>query len=325
MKKKIIIFANLFLLILLAIVAIILQTKNNNITNNEINTGKENFEIEKSKMPTIPEGFHPVKVNENDWINENGMTNNWNNGLVIEDTKGNQFVWVPCNLEGTEDIVKFARYFYNSDTKKVETCDTNDYISFYGNNIGEPNLEDINELKNSISRYGGFYIGRFEVGQENGQAVIKKNAKAWNNINYNDAKKIADNFYNENIVNVKSGLCNSYIYDTTSSWLYNNFKDYKPYDYLNRGNFTGKECLTGEDESLYFKNIADLYGNLFEFTTERDMANDIIQRGLGYNFTRKRYEEGKSIDILYDRVMCFVADSEFKNDLIGFRIFLYLN
>ena len=36
-------------------------------------------------------------------------------------------------------------------------------------------------------KYGGFYIGRFEVGNENGQAVIKKDRKAWNNISYIEA------------------------------------------------------------------------------------------------------------------------------------------
>ena len=63
---------------------------------------KENFSIEKNskekynyKNPIIPEGFHTASWEKQ----EDGAIKGWNNGLVIEDDKGNQFVWVPCTVE----------------------------------------------------------------------------------------------------------------------------------------------------------------------------------------------------------------------------------
>ena len=52
------------------------------------------------KNPIIPEGFHTVETETASWEKqEDGAIKGWNNGLVIEDDKGNQFVWVPCTVE----------------------------------------------------------------------------------------------------------------------------------------------------------------------------------------------------------------------------------
>ena len=320
MKKKKILIAFLFVFIILFIFIFIIYKNKISIGQNKVKI--ENEIINQSMVPTIPEGFYPVKVNEDDWKNINGITQNWNNGLVIENKNGNQFVWVHCSLDRKDNTIKFARYFYNFDEKKFDSYDTTDYIEYNGYRFGEPYLDNINELKKSVEKYGGFYIGRFEVGNENGQAVIKKDRKAWNNISYIEANEISNNFF-KNDSNIKTALVNSYIYDTTTAWQYDNFANYEPYDYVKHGNFSGRECLTGENESLYVKNIADLYGNLFEFTTERS-NNFYIQRGLCYNYTEEAVKNNKSVEMKYDRFICYSADDYLKNKLIGFRIYMYL-
>lgn len=320
-KNKILIMFFLIFLILCLIIFIIYKNRPS-VGQNIVNS--ENERIIPSMVPTIPEGFHSVKVNENDWENKDGIIQNWNNGLVIEDVDGNQFVWVPCSLDGKGNTIKFARYFYNFDNKGIDGYNTTDYIKYDGYRFGEPYLNNITELENSIEKYGGFYMGRFEVGNENNQPVIKKNREAWKNITYDEANKIANSFIKEGQNNIETGLCNSFVYDTTTAWQYDKFVNCKPYDYIKYGNFSGKECLTGEDESLYVKNIADLYGNLFEYTTER-CNNRIIQRGLCYNYTKEDIENNDSVEMKYDRLVCYSADANnFKNKLVGFRIYMYL-
>ena len=46
------------------------------------------------KNPIIPDGFHTVETETASWNKQDdGTVEGWNNGLVIEDDKGNQFVW----------------------------------------------------------------------------------------------------------------------------------------------------------------------------------------------------------------------------------------
>ena len=319
-KNKIFLIISLTFLMLCLIIFIIY--KNEPIIGQNIEENKG--EIVPSMVPVIPEGFHSVKVSENDWEEKDGVIQNWDKGLVIEDTNGNQFVWVPCSLDGNGNTIKFARYFYNFENKGIDEYNTTDYIKYDGYRFGEPYLNNITELENSIEKYGGFYIGLFEVGNENNQKKKKKNREAWKNVTYTEANKIANNFFEGDTNNIKTALCNSFVYDTTTAWQHDKFVNCNPYDYINYGNFSGKECLTGEDESLYVKNIADLYGNLFEYTTER-CNNRIIQRGLCYNYTKEDIENNDSVEMKYDRLMCYSADdNNFKNELVGFRIYMYL-
>lgn len=53
--------------------------------------------------PVIPVGFKTVPTRDASWRSTNGIqVDGWNDGLVIEDSQGNQFVWVP--VDGTNTI-----------------------------------------------------------------------------------------------------------------------------------------------------------------------------------------------------------------------------
>ncbi len=54
--------------------------------------------------PIIPQGFKAIDNGKAIWKTEEEQENGWNEGLVIEDATGNQFVWVPVNAEINEDI-----------------------------------------------------------------------------------------------------------------------------------------------------------------------------------------------------------------------------
>ena len=83
MKKKLITVTIIILVILTIIIFIIHNSENKYQYNN----------------PIIPEGFHKLETETASWNIENGVPKGWNNGLVIEDNRGNQFVWIPVDKE----------------------------------------------------------------------------------------------------------------------------------------------------------------------------------------------------------------------------------
>ena len=111
-------------------------------------------------------------------------------GVVISDAPnddmdntagGNQFVWVPV-----DDYSKIQRQtgYYDGE------IDTDVTIT----NTGEANSTGVNSkvtetdttkqeaiaMYESVKDYGGFYIGRFEAGQEDGNLVVKKGKTVYN-------------------------------------------------------------------------------------------------------------------------------------------------
>ena len=61
------------------------------------------------KNPIVPEGFNKINTDEAKWEDKDGDGNpdGWNEGLVIEDSNKNQFVWVP--VDG--DSIKYDREY----------------------------------------------------------------------------------------------------------------------------------------------------------------------------------------------------------------------
>lgn len=98
MGKKSLIFIVLFLIIILSICLIFyLHQKNNNV-DNFYNQYKDTAVISLYNNPYIPDGFKKVETEKSSWQLEDGIPKGWNDGLVIEDPNGNQFVWVPVKL-----------------------------------------------------------------------------------------------------------------------------------------------------------------------------------------------------------------------------------
>ena len=101
-----------------------------------------------NKVP-IPAGFAVSQVEGENKIDD---------GLVIIDSNGNEFVWIPCGTKTGET--------YN--TKEYDAA--KDYVknkwSEQSSNYTDKNWTNPNEtiVKNSILKYGGFYIARFEAG-----------------------------------------------------------------------------------------------------------------------------------------------------------------
>lgn len=139
----------------------------------------------KYNNPVIPAGFKAIEEGAS-WSNKNGIISGWNQGLVIEDEIGNQFVWVPVK-DGIQSDGLYNKDDINTVAyKKWRIYNQEDYIvegeqEYFEELIGEKinNLtissEDIKEdslptgIKSEgeqIRNYGGFYIARYEAGFE---------------------------------------------------------------------------------------------------------------------------------------------------------------
>ncbi len=179
-------------------------------------------------------------------------------GYVITDKDGNEFVWVPCTNKESSDIPKLERRNF------TELCSDID-LSY--NTTYNEKYEDF--IKSALEN-GGFYISRYELGtEENGNLVSKANKEIPVELTKKDFEEKMKKMYD----NINCELINSYAYDTTLSWILKNpeFKIYK-YDKNEEDIKTGRESIN---------NIYDFTDNIMEVTQEVCYGNRIV-RGFGY-------------------------------------------
>ena len=235
-------------------------------------------------------------------------------GLVIQDEKGNEFVWVPA----TEST-------YRKDT------------SFPGDKpTGDDTLPNgITDETADVKKYGGFYIGRYESGipegdtspsNKTGIPVSKKGAIVWTNINYTNAKASAEKMINNEYV--QTGLLTGKAWDTTCYFIEDSLSsinelasltDSRYYGNYNNSespaNVTGygKNQVAGFSENWKTKNIYDLAGNIWEWTSEANSSYFICRGG--------SYGNGGSVHTVSVRIKRGASGTYYS---IGFRPRLYI-
>ena len=229
-------------------------------------------------------------------------------GLVIQDEKGNEFVWVTA----TEST-------YVKDTSFKGVKPTGD-DTFLPNGITNETAD--------VVKYGGFYIGRYEAGIPEGETstsnkigipVSKKDATVWTNINYKNSKASAESMISNEYV--QTGLLTGTAWDTVCHWIKSDdeLKDSRTYgNYKNSeapANVTGygTKQVAGYSDKWMVKNIYDLAGNVWEWTSEASSSNFIFRGGGNY--------DGGSGSPVSSRSN-FSASSQ--NDSVGFRSRLYI-
>ncbi|MDD2376827.1 MAG: hypothetical protein PHD15_05235 [Clostridia bacterium] len=271
---------------------------------NVIATGNAtvNGEVATYQNPIVPTGFKAI----NDgtvWPTD------WNTGLVIEDSSGNQFVWVPVN--GTD--VSYAKNFT--------------YPSYYsatsGNTSDDTLPDEVTSELSQITTYGGFYISRYEAGKEGVSTLVSKNhAIVWNHINYNDAKAKAESMFDT--AEIKSGLMTGAQWDTTLEWLNDSGKIVtnsitwgNHYNSVFPANVAGYGSVQVAGFSEYWKanNIYDIAGNTCEWTTEVYNSERVF-RGGDYSYNGS--DSGYPAAFRYNGVTGIQYDS------LAFREVLYI-
>ncbi len=282
----------------------------------------------------VPNGFKHIEGTKED-------------GFVIKDvsvdeegkptsTNGNEFVWIPCTEDGKNGSIKYDRYAFSkngwefSQTKNEETEEIT--WSAYGMTYSFTEVMPRIEL-NSMKQYGGFYIGRYEVGivdydttnivtsninnekewtgYHNGRAVVQKNVQVWNYITRDMAKKVAEGMYSNNDV-VISRLCSSYAWDTILESIEINYLGYATNS--TQGNYSGELKNTGQTTAV--NHIYDMGGNVSEWTTENCIGENFSCTHRGGNFGNDRNNFPAGIR---------GCDSETgANNSIGFRCVFYI-
>ena len=226
-------------------------------------------------------------------------------GIVVEDSKGNQYVWIPCTTEDSKSQLQFKRTEWDveddggtkaSKDELTLTCPENYSDNGLTYAVVNEIVAQIKAEKESVSKNGGYYIGRYEVGDENGTAVIKTDKTPMANIiwstAYSKAKGIGGG------TGATTYLCSSYAWDTAINFIQNNgFPNYAKAreDSYNenwvdknikdsKGNIikkANKAEILSTGKTTPKSNIYDMGGNVAEFTTEvmPSTSEPVVLRG----------------------------------------------
>lgn len=248
--------------------------------------------------PPIPEGYSHVE-------------GKWDTGFVIQDELGNQYVWIPVGvlpsngtLDGKHFTEKFGRRNYRNDEFSQR--------EFH---------EDIEKKQlKSVQKYGGFYISRYTISKSaNGNPASVKDAMPWTRINFYDAVKESKKF--------GQGIVQSHLWygaecDSVLEWLKKTGKHYKDIvedstswgNYCNCENSHWEVVETGSCKKWYANNIADLAGNVWEWTQEvNNSLNRVLRCGSCITY-------GDDSPVAYRDF----GDAYNNYSEVGFRVALYI-
>ena len=285
----------------------------------------------------MPKGYYPINTDTAVWDGADGPQ--WNNGLVISDaaSNGNEWVWVPVEdpsimyeentagvaLTGStgKSTTKYSKSGIISGQSRVtpgttvsgsyrepdligNTNDENDsYAQEAGfsslQNMAETMVDEYNTMIASIEKYGGFYIGRYEL-TANG---VKPGTVLTTNTNWYTFYKNSTSLAKDGS-NTISRMIWGAQWDVTCLWLQENGYDinnssswgnyYKTDVYSSDGssiikpNGTSQKLETGITTFTMANNVYDLAGNCIEWTQEADGAFRRVYRGGIYNNSGSR-------------------------------------
>ena len=309
------------------------------------NATKEPDPAEGVKMPT---GFYYVGGTKTSGIvisdNVNDKDKYKNKAVVGTDLLGNQYVWIPCTTDSTSSKLQYARTEWgveedgddNSRAIKDELTLTDASVTYsdadtangINADVSKEIVAQIKAEKTSVAKYGGYYIGRYEVGKNGDTAVVKYNQTPYASITWSTAYGLAKKIITNS--EATSYLCSSYAWDTAVNFIQNNStaKNYATSIEGFNGNWnpqavkdpsgnvikpagTSQQLNTGL--TTQFCNIFDMGGNEAEFTTELNpgTSETVVLRGGGYSINSPA---GYRWDVPSGRA----------NVLYGFRATLFL-
>ena len=291
------------------------------------NTGSGNNFVTKNTEVTYPGG--------NVWIPEGfriskDSASTVQNGVVIEDKDGNQFVWVP--------VATLADY------KRRTWYTGNGSFSDYSEALPE-------DERASVDAYKGFYIGRYEAGDKestgttkatfrtsssdtSNSVTIKADQVPYSCVTRTKAVSLAEGFATKQGYKAKTKLVSSYAWDTTIAFIektvnnygssssqgnYSNtsvtYKDITDESKPEKTKAKNSSLLVATGQTTPVCNIYDMGGNLYEWTTESDSRtySPYAVRGGDYNDYFAVFPAGNRYDG-YDGAY----------DVFGFRLTLFM-
>ena len=265
--------------------------------------GEENnggAETISNRNPYLPEGFRKVS----------GTT--LDNGLTIQDSTGNQYVWV--EVPKTEEVYPTAGLeiteFTEAEYTAIETdlhTYTNDYRDgtdykdeYYSDALTGLTSAQYTELKQkmlkSVYQNGGFYIGKYETGTETARTsgssstaptdtpVIKQNVYPYNNVTCSQAQTLASNMeHGDRTISLLFGVQ----WDLTLKYLETkgtSQADLKE-DSTSWGNYSNNAWNITNENLKYSSN----YGNSWTTATEKSKTSSeqiLLSTGAAETFSK---------------------------------------
>jgi len=238
------------------------------------------------------------------------------------ENQGNEFVWVPV-----DDITSFTRTSFCGEGLTNETTGS----ARFNKSWIDETKEEFTNLKASITKYKGFYFGRFETSKipdiEANIAQVKRNYDPWVNINESAFTKSSTMYSqnNEYYNHISTHLVYPHEWDTALNWIIQTGGKTEAeikQDSTNWGNYKvlvnliNKSTIqkTGSMENNVANNIYDLAGNVSEYTQELNGVDSRISiRGGDYTENGDSKPAGSRSD---------VGGSK---DYLGFRICMCIN
>ena len=292
-----------------------------NLLEKELENSLSTPAVEPTDGVKIPTGFYYVGGTKASGIvisdNKNDKNKYRNQKVVGTDLLGNQYVWIPCTTDSSSSDLQYARTEWgvevdgddNSRAIKDELTLTDASVTYsdadtangINADVSKEIVAQIKAEKASVAQYGGYYIGRYEVGRNSDTAVVKYNQTPYASITWSTAYGLAKKIITNSEVN--SYLCSSYAWDTAVNFIQNNStaKNYATSIEGFNGNWnpqavkdpsgnvikpagTSQQLNTGL--TTQFCNIFDMGGNEAEFTTELNpgTSETVVLRG-GFYYT----------------------------------------
>lgn len=283
------------------------NNKINNIADNQTNTQKNEQQVEKkttvqgtgvasvtNEGVPIPKGFKYVE-------------GSIDTGLVIEnETEGSQFVWVPVNEEIVEnnsvifnepnivtgvesygdDRASGEKYDAVEENLKLAGCvnDLNGDNKVDAYDFKEQLVNEFNSMKESVNKYFGYYISRYEVSiNSEGNAQSKGSKEGSDIYSATGDESSANSWYGlyslcktYNTDSVKSSMVWGGQYDAMVTWAEETNESIliNP-DLVN----TDNQKRTGISKTDVINNIYDLFGCCFEWTMSANSYHSRTFRG----------------------------------------------
>lgn len=292
-----------------------------NLLEKELENSLSTPAVEPTDGVKIPTGFYYVGGTKASGIvisdNKNDKNKYRNQKVVGTDLLGNQYVWIPCTTDSSSSDLQYARTEWgvevdgadNSRAIKDELTLTDSSVTYsdadtangINADVSKEIVAQIKAEKTSVAKYGGYYIGRYEVGKNGDTAVVKYNQTPYASITWSTAYGLAKKIITNS--EATSYLCSSYAWDTAVNFIQNNStaKNYATSIEGFNGNWnpqavkdpsgnvikpagTSQQLNTGL--TTQFCNIFDMGGNEAEFTTELNpgASETVVLRGGDYNY-----------------------------------------
>ena len=237
---------------------------------------------------------------------------------VGTDLKGNQFVWIPV-----ENIADYKRTAYSTQfaSGTTDTATNSEQIKYSSSDSDYFKEALPADEKTSVETNKGFYIGRYEAGDQestnskklrasgastSNTITVKAGQAPYNYVTRTQAQSLAKGFSTkQKYTSVKSKLVSSYAWDTAIAFIKKTNSDYgsssEEGNYKNSPTFTytgiadteknkqtkayGTSTLIPTGQTTAVNNIYDMGGNVNEWTTESysNTGSTYTHRGGSYS------------------------------------------